>query len=105
MAACRRACFADREVAALVSVHVRKRFAITVAVFVATTPALSGGQTAQVFESEFHSKVRVPYLLFQPWDYNKHLQRHWPLILCLHGGSLRGDNVERLPTLGLPYHR
>jgi predicted peptidase len=80
----------------------RKRFAITAAVFVATTPALFGGQTAQLFESESHLKVRVPYLLFHPSDYNEHPQRHWPLILYLHGGSLRGDNAERLRTVGLP---
>jgi predicted peptidase len=81
-----------------------KRFAITAAVFVATTPALFGGQTAQVFESESHSKVRVPSLLFQPSDCDEHPQRHWPLILYLHGGSLRGDdNAERLRTLGLPH--
>lgn len=81
----------------------RKRLAIAAAVFVATTPALFGGQTAQIFESESRLKVRVPYLLFQPSDYNEHPQRHWPLILYLHGGSLRGDNVERLRTLGLPH--
>jgi predicted peptidase len=81
----------------------RKRFAINLAVFVATAAALSGGQTAQVFESESRSKVRVPYLLFQPSDYNEQPQRHWPLILYLHGGSLRGNNVERLRTLGLPH--
>lgn len=76
---------------------------MTAAVFVAAALALSGGQSAQVFERESHSKVRVPYLLFQPSDYNEHPQRRWPLILYLHGGSLRGDNVERLRTLGLPH--
>jgi len=30
-------------------------------------------------------------------------ETHWPLILYLHGGSLRGDDVERLRTLGLPH--
>ena len=46
--------------------------------------------------------IHLPYLLFLPADYGKQPQAAWPLILYLHGGSLRGDNVERLRTLGLP---
>ena len=62
-----------------------------------------GEQAAQVFQSESRRTTRLSYLLFVPSDYNQDGQRHWPLILYLHGGSLRGDDVERLRTLGLPH--
>jgi predicted peptidase len=47
--------------------------------------------------------VHVSYLLFLPASYATKRQSQWPLILYLHGGSLRGDDVERLKTLGLPH--
>ncbi len=62
-----------------------------------------GEQTAKVLESESRQAVRLSYLLFLPSNYDENGQQHWPLILYLHGGSLRGDDVERLRTLGLPH--
>src|SRR5205823_5265467 len=47
--------------------------------------------------------VRLSYLLFLPASYAHKPDARWPLILYLHGGSLRGDNVEQLRTLGLPH--
>ena len=47
--------------------------------------------------------VRLPYLLFLPADYPGDAYKRWPLILYLHGGSLRGGDTERLRTLGLPH--
>ena len=47
--------------------------------------------------------IRLSYLLFLPAAYPKDLSVHWPLILYLHGGSLRGNSVDRLRTLGLPH--
>jgi len=38
-----------------------------------------------------------------PASYAAQQKPQWPLILYLHGGSLRGDDVERLKTLGLPH--
>jgi predicted peptidase len=35
--------------------------------------------------------------------YNEDPHLRWPLILYLHGGSLRGDDVNKLRTLGLPH--
>jgi predicted peptidase len=60
-------------------------------------------QSAQLFQGELGKKIHLPYLEFLPSNYNKNQQRRWPLILYLHGGSLRGDNVDRLRTLGLPH--
>jgi predicted peptidase len=47
--------------------------------------------------------VHLAYLLFLPTSYATQTRKQWPLILYLHGGSLRGDDVERLKTLGLPH--
>ena len=41
------------------------------------------------------------YLLFLPRDYGR-TQKRYPLIMYLHGCSLRGDDVEKVRTLGLP---
>jgi predicted peptidase len=62
-----------------------------------------GEQTAQRFEAETHETTRLEYLLFVPSRYNDDPQRRWPLILYLHGGSLRGEDVNKLRTLGLPH--
>jgi predicted peptidase len=62
-----------------------------------------GEQVAQKFEAERHETTRLEYLLFLPSTYNEDPQRQWPLILYLHGGSLRGDDVNKLRTLGLPH--
>lgn len=62
-----------------------------------------GEQTAQGFEAETHETSHLEYLLFVPSSYSDDPQRRWPLILYLHGGSLRGDDVNKLRTLGLPH--
>ena len=41
------------------------------------------------------------YLLFLPDGYGSR-QQEWPLILYLHGASLRGNDLERLKAYGLP---
>lgn len=60
-------------------------------------------QRPQVFEGQTTHAFRFSYLLFMPADYERNRERRWPLILYLHGGSLRGTNVESLRTLGLPH--
>jgi predicted peptidase len=61
----------------------------------------SGGQHSHSFEKKASRIVRGRYLLFLPQDYGK-AQKRYPLIMYLHGGSLRGDDVEKVRTLGLP---
>ncbi len=46
--------------------------------------------------------VRVNYLLYAPAAYGKDPKRRWPLILFLHGGGERGDNLELLKAQPLP---
>lgn len=49
---------------------------------------------------EVPHKIDIQYLLFLPKEYggSTHL---WPLILYLHGGSVRGDDISRMKKLGL----
>jgi predicted peptidase len=56
-----------------------------------------------VFQSETRHSFRVSYLLFLPADYRKNVNVRWPLILYLHGGSLRGTDVNQVRSLGLPH--
>jgi len=60
-------------------------------------------QTSQTFVGESHRPIRLPYLLFLPEGYKKDADQQWPLLLYLHGGSLRGDDVDRIRTIGLPH--
>src|SRR6266567_1974224 len=62
-----------------------------------------GTQTEQNFDGEVPQAIHLEYLLFLPSTSNEDLHRRWPLILYLHGGSLRGDDVNKLRTLGLPH--
>jgi predicted peptidase len=59
-------------------------------------------QQAHVFDATVTHRVHLSYLLFAPASYATKPETHWPLILYLHGGSLRGDDAEQLRTLGLP---
>jgi len=62
-----------------------------------------GTQTEQNFDGEGPQAIHLEYLLFLPSTSNEDPHRRWPLILYLHGGSLRGDDVNKLRTLGLPH--
>jgi predicted peptidase len=61
----------------------------------------SSGQHSHSFENKVSRNVSGKYLLFLPQDYGK-AHKRYPLIMYLHGGSLRGDDVEKVRTLGLP---
>jgi predicted peptidase len=60
-------------------------------------------QQAHLLEATAPHRLRLSYLLFVPASYASTPDTQWPLILYLHGGSLRGDDVECLRTLGLPH--
>ena len=61
-----------------------------------------GEQSAQIVHAPAERTIRLPYLLYVPSGYDADADRRWPVILYLHGGSLRGDDLERLRTMGLP---
>ncbi|HEX2203150.1 MAG TPA: alpha/beta fold hydrolase [Longimicrobium sp.] len=60
------------------------------------------GQHAGTFTAPVTRPVEVKYLLHLPFEYNADTTRRFPLILYLHGGSLRGADPERLRRMGLP---
>ncbi len=42
------------------------------------------------------------YMQYLPTDYNVDSTKRWPLIIYLHGGSMRGTDLNRLYTYGIP---
>ena len=58
------------------------------------------GQRPHSLQREVPRKVDIQYLLFLPEEYGKSTHQ-WPLILYLHGGSARGDDIARMKKLGL----
>jgi len=58
-------------------------------------------QRSHNFEKRVSRNVSARYLLFLPPDYGRQ-RKQYPLIMYLHGGSLRGDEVEKVRTLGFP---
>ncbi|MDP9097835.1 MAG: alpha/beta fold hydrolase [Verrucomicrobiota bacterium] len=65
----------------------------------AADPPLAGQQVHSI-RREVPHKVDLQYLLFLPKDYEKSAHS-WPLILYLHGGSLRGDDIGQMKRWGL----
>ncbi|MGD2093187.1 MAG: prolyl oligopeptidase family serine peptidase [Candidatus Aminicenantes bacterium] len=51
---------------------------------------------------EVYSQKSYNYLLYLPGEYDKNLNDPWPVIIYLHGSSLRGDDLERVKEYGLP---
>jgi predicted peptidase len=88
-----------------------KRMAIVICtvIFAGVLLCLSGaatshfqlGQRSQTFQRAISKTVTTKYLLFLPQDYGKR-EKRWPLILYLHGGSRRGDDIEMVRAFGLP---
>ncbi len=62
--------------------------------------AAPGGQQAHTLQREVAHKIQIQYLLFLPDGYEKDTEK-WPLILYLHGGSVRGDDIGQMRKLGL----
>jgi len=60
------------------------------------------GQHKKPFKNRNKQKsIGANYLLYLPKDYDKD-GRLWPLIVYLHGASVRGDKIERIKRYGLP---
>jgi predicted peptidase len=57
-------------------------------------------QQAHTLQTSVPYAVRMQYLLFLPIDYDKSTKT-WPLILYLHGGSLRGEDIRLMKKWGL----
>jgi len=60
-------------------------------------------QRPQILQGEATHAFRLSYLLFLPAQYETNRAARWPLMLYLHGGSLRGTDIESVRKLGLPH--
>jgi predicted peptidase len=60
------------------------------------------GQRTESFNNNQSLSLNNRYLIYLPAQVNRQKKKKWPLILYLHGGSLRGDSVERVKSYGLP---
>jgi predicted peptidase len=58
------------------------------------------GQQTHTLRREAPHKIDIQYLVFLPEGYEKS-ENHWPLILYLHGGSARGNDIGQMKKLGL----
>jgi antitoxin component YwqK of YwqJK toxin-antitoxin module len=75
-----------------------KKYVILIVVLIAGCFSLLGsGSYANV-----QSKTTYPYFLYLPEGYDKQPQKQWPLIIYLHGGGLRGEELNDLQRYGLP---
>lgn len=59
------------------------------------------GQYPVIFEKTITKTITGQYLLFLPQDYYQD-KRNWPLMLFLHGGGERGNDLELVKTHGPP---
>jgi acetyl esterase/lipase len=73
-----------------------------------SVPAVALGQfpystSLQVVDDDGVTRtINVNFLLYLPGDYGQDPQRHWPLILFLHGASERGYNPLDITRYSIP---
>lgn len=65
-------------------------------------PVVATGLRAERLDTTLTRRVTLRYLLHLPRDYDAASGRRWPLVLYLHGGSLRGDDPDTVRTWGVP---
>ncbi len=46
--------------------------------------------------------VKYHYLSYLPKGYDQNIEKKWPLIIFLHGASLRGNDLEKVKKYGIP---
>ncbi|MBC3788703.1 alpha/beta hydrolase-fold protein [Spirosoma utsteinense] len=64
--------------------------------------ALTGFQGVAQAGRQPKVKVKYPYLLYLPSDYAPN-KVGYPLVIYLHGGSHKGNDLNKLKGYGLPY--
>lgn len=68
----------------------------------APSAAPQTGQHARALDRPVARRLSARYLLHLPREYGRDPARRWPLILYLHGGSLRGTDVDTVRVWGVP---
>lgn len=48
------------------------------------------------------TRISYDYLVYLPQEYNLDETKNWPLIIFLHGASLRGTDLEKIKKFGIP---
>jgi predicted peptidase len=63
----------------------------------------NSAQQARTFRTHIapEGDVTLNYLLYLPPEYDPQQSERWPLVLFLHGSSMRGDNVNMVKRQGL----
>jgi len=74
-------------------------FAVITALRADDMPA---NQEAKTFAARLTHQAELQYLLFLPEGYKNDQDRHWPLILFLHGAGERGTNLAKVAAHGPP---
>ncbi|MDO8587109.1 MAG: prolyl oligopeptidase family serine peptidase [Armatimonadota bacterium] len=59
-------------------------------------------QTQCTFNKTITKTAQGGYLLYLPPDYGKIKDKHWPLLVFLHGAGERGNDLEKVKLLGPP---
>ncbi|HEV2733916.1 MAG TPA: alpha/beta fold hydrolase [Longimicrobiaceae bacterium] len=68
----------------------------------AASAAPQTGQHARTLDRPVARRLSARYLLHLPREYGRDPARRWPVILYLHGGSLRGTDVDTVRVWGVP---
>jgi len=70
--------------------------------FTSISENVPGQQQVMSYSGTVKSAVGTKYLLFLPGDYGK-IDYKWPVIVYLHGASVRGNNINKIKRCGLPW--
>jgi predicted peptidase len=62
----------------------------------------NGAQSEQHLAVTIQKSIDLGYLLFLPREYAAATNRHWPMILFLHGSGERGTDLTKVKINGLP---
>jgi predicted peptidase len=81
-------------------VNIAARVLIIGVVAIHSAASSLAGQQTHTLQRDVPHKIDIQYLLFLPQEYDKSTL-DWPLILYLHGGSVRGEDITRMKKLGL----
>lgn len=74
---------------------------LTLALLSAAGPSAWGDDPQKPVHLSTQVKVELNYLLYLPKDYEQ--QDKWPLVMFLHGGGERGDDLNLVKEHGPPY--
>ncbi len=57
---------------------------------------------SNIYSQRAPHKIKYEYLLYTPEEYSSG-KKEYPLVIYLHGASLRGNNINEIKAYGLPF--